>query len=91
MAMDRASCLASLDSEIAILEQGVVSARRRRNRKLAVQALPAEVLTMIIAEAQDGWAPRQRSRVLGGTRMDRYDLGWMCLQHVCSMWSEVRL
>ena len=90
MAMDRASCLASLDSEIAILEQGVVSARRRRNRKLAVQALPAEVLTMIIAEAQDGWAPRRESMTLDGVRTHLYDRGWMCLPHVCSLWNEVR-
>ncbi|VDB83212.1 unnamed protein product [Peniophora sp. CBMAI 1063] len=90
MAMDRAATLTSLDSELAILEQGLTTARRRRNLKTAVQQLPAEVLTMIFAEAQVAWLPRrQYVSVSDAAPKVQYDFGWMYLLHVCSLWTEV--
>ncbi|KZV63388.1 hypothetical protein PENSPDRAFT_757978, partial [Peniophora sp. CONT] len=92
MSLDRGATLTSLDSELQSLEQGLVLARRRRNLRTAVQALPAEVLTMILAEAQVGWAPcRKYTGTLDAPRRVQYDLGWMMLCHVCSLWSETIL
>ncbi|VDB83448.1 unnamed protein product [Peniophora sp. CBMAI 1063] len=80
--------LQHMDSELADIQQALLRARRLRNRKSAICALPAEILAMIFECLEPDWPPlREQSQM----RNPCFFAGWMCVTHVCSLWRDVAL
>ncbi|VDC04309.1 unnamed protein product [Peniophora sp. CBMAI 1063] len=77
-----------IEQELRMLKKYLSVAFRCRNAVSGAAALPAEVLSTIFTLAQDGgWQPRHI--VENGT--SRFDLGWINVSHVCSMWRQTAL
>ncbi|KZV67974.1 hypothetical protein PENSPDRAFT_754498 [Peniophora sp. CONT] len=85
----RDSRLRTLDSELSVLEETVLRARKLRNRQSVTCGLPVEVLSTIFEFVRDLWFP---SRTTSARRTKvRYGLGWITITHICSIWRDVAL
>ncbi|KZV67971.1 hypothetical protein PENSPDRAFT_687651 [Peniophora sp. CONT] len=70
------------ESELAVLEEMVLKARKLRNSCVGTGRLPAEVLVSIFLFVRATWPPRI-------TRFDgvpHFHSGWMAVTHVCTIW-----
>ncbi|KZV73615.1 hypothetical protein PENSPDRAFT_732804 [Peniophora sp. CONT] len=77
--------LRTIDAELGFLENALSFGKRTRNGMMPACNLPAEVLSHIFALARDVWARKHAE----GERT--YDIGWICVTHVCSFWRNVAL
>lgn len=97
---ERAAQLQAADLELEVLKESETIVKQTRNRLIPIGALPAEVLALIFALAQDSWEPEGRlassfeaSKPEGDKSPHplgpRYHLGWIFLTHVCHRWRQV--
>ncbi|VDB83439.1 unnamed protein product [Peniophora sp. CBMAI 1063] len=80
--------LQTMDAELDVLELTLCRARQMRNRKSVVCNLPPEILIYVFANLQLIWRPRMKEYT-ASRRV--YDLGWMYITQVCSLWREVAI
>ncbi|KZV67361.1 hypothetical protein PENSPDRAFT_754952 [Peniophora sp. CONT] len=76
-----------LEQELTMLRKYTRVAFQCRNAVSGAGALPAEVLATIFGLAQTGW-PAYSAVRKGKTR---YNLGWIRITHVCSLWRRTAL
>jgi hypothetical protein len=79
-----------MSDNITILEELLVTARRRRNSFAPVSILPDEILTDVFLTLRDCWKPHDadESRRLRRERFP-YALNWIWVTHVCHSWRKV--
>ncbi|VDC01828.1 unnamed protein product [Peniophora sp. CBMAI 1063] len=79
--------LQTMDAELETLKLTLYRARRMRNMKSAACSLPPELLVHVFGYLQSTWWPECEYTDPGRV----YDIGWMCITHVCSLWREIAL
>ncbi|KZV72344.1 hypothetical protein PENSPDRAFT_751084 [Peniophora sp. CONT] len=81
----RVARLPQLEAELELMHEFFAIAKQNINSCASIACgLPAEVLAIIFAFAQESWPPKR-------LKSKQHDLGWIYATHVCASWRKAAL